>query len=98
MADSVHAEGGRIVVQVMHGGRVTHPEINGGRRVEAPSAVAIDGEARTSKARFAYPVPEALTADALPRFVVEVVTAVAVGDHHRSSGGSPRCEAPVSPC
>jgi 2,4-dienoyl-CoA reductase-like NADH-dependent reductase (Old Yellow Enzyme family) len=75
VADAVHAEGGRIVVQVMHGGRVTHPEINGGRRIEAPSAVAIEGEARTSKGKFAYPVPEALTAEELPRVKQEFVDA-----------------------
>ncbi|WP_029430581.1 alkene reductase [Blastococcus sp. URHD0036] len=61
VADAVHARGGRIVLQVMHGGRVTHPEINGGRRVEAPSAIAIDGEARTAAGKHAYPVPHALT-------------------------------------
>jgi 2,4-dienoyl-CoA reductase-like NADH-dependent reductase (Old Yellow Enzyme family) len=61
VADAVHARGGRIVMQVMHGGRVTHPEINGGRRVEAPSAIAIDGVARTATGKFAYPVPHALT-------------------------------------
>jgi N-ethylmaleimide reductase len=61
VADAVHARGGRIVLQVMHGGRVTHPEINGGRRVEAPSAIAIDGEARTATGKYAYPVPHALT-------------------------------------
>src|SRR3712207_4909716 len=33
VADAVHARGGKIVLQVMHGGRVTHPDVNGGRRV-----------------------------------------------------------------
>ncbi|WP_409332088.1 alkene reductase [Trujillonella humicola] len=61
VADAVHARGGRIVMQVMHGGRVTHPEINGGRRVEAPSAIAIGGVARTASGKHPYPVPHALT-------------------------------------
>ncbi|MGY1747239.1 alkene reductase [Blastococcus sp. SYSU D00695] len=61
VADAVHERGGRIVMQVMHGGRVTHPAINGGRRVEAPSAIAIDGEARTATGKEPYPVPHALT-------------------------------------
>ncbi|MER7694459.1 alkene reductase, partial [Streptomyces sp. NPDC097610] len=30
--EAVHAEGGRIVLQIMHAGRGTHPDINGGRR------------------------------------------------------------------
>jgi N-ethylmaleimide reductase len=63
VADAVHARGGRIVLQVMHGGRVTHPEINGGRRVEAPSAIAIDGVARTASGKLAYPVPHALSTE-----------------------------------
>ena len=65
VADAVHARGGRIVMQVMHGGRVTHPDVNGGRRVEAPSAIAIDGEGHTEKGKQAYPVPHALTTDEL---------------------------------
>jgi len=62
VAEAVHARGGRIVMQVMHGGRVTHPDVNGGRRVEAPSAIAIDGAGHTEKGKQAYPVPHALTA------------------------------------
>jgi N-ethylmaleimide reductase len=62
VAEAVHARGGRVVMQVMHGGRVTHPDVNGGRRVEAPSAIAIQGEGHTEKGKQAYPVPQALTA------------------------------------
>jgi len=61
VAEAVHARGGRIVMQVMHGGRVTHPDVNGGRRVEAPSAIAIDGAGHTEQGKQAYPVPHALT-------------------------------------
>src|SRR5947209_9239872 len=63
VAEAVHARGGRVVMQVMHGGRVTHPDVNGGRRVEAPSAIAIDGEGHTPKGKQPYPVPDALTVD-----------------------------------
>ncbi|MBB3677209.1 alkene reductase [Modestobacter versicolor] len=63
VADAVHAEGGRIVMQVMHGGRVTHPDVNGGRRVEAPSAIAIQGAGHTEKGKQPYPVPHALTVE-----------------------------------
>jgi N-ethylmaleimide reductase len=63
VAEAVHARGGKIVMQVMHGGRVTHPDVNGGRRVEAPSAIAIDGAGHTEKGKQAYPVPHALTVD-----------------------------------
>jgi 2,4-dienoyl-CoA reductase-like NADH-dependent reductase (Old Yellow Enzyme family) len=63
VAEAVHARGGRIVLQVMHGGRVTHPDVNGGRRVVAPSAIAIRGEGHTEKGKQPYPVPHALTAE-----------------------------------
>jgi len=65
VTDSVHAAGGRIVLQLMHGGRVTHTDINGGDRVVAPSAVAIAGEVYTPTGKQAFPVPHALTADEL---------------------------------
>jgi N-ethylmaleimide reductase len=63
VAEAVHARGGRIVMQVMHGGRVTHPDVNGGRRVVAPSAVAINGAGHTEKGKQDYPVPHALTTE-----------------------------------
>ena len=69
VADAVHAAGGRIVAQVMHAGRVTHPETNGGLEVVAPSAIAIQGESHTYKGKLAYPVPRALTLEDLPGIV-----------------------------
>ena len=63
VAEAVHARGGRIVMQVMHGGRVTHPDTNNGHRVEAPSALAIDGETHTTTGKQPYPVPHALTVE-----------------------------------
>jgi 2,4-dienoyl-CoA reductase-like NADH-dependent reductase (Old Yellow Enzyme family) len=75
VADAVHARGGRIVLQVMHGGRVTHPDVNGGRRVVAPSAIAIQGEGHTEKGKQPYPVPHALTTDEVAAVVDGFVTA-----------------------
>lgn len=72
---AVHAEGGRIFAQVMHAGRVTHEDTNGGHQVVAPSAIAIDGETRTYAGKQAFPVPHALTTDELPGIVQEFVTA-----------------------
>jgi N-ethylmaleimide reductase len=72
---AVHAEGGRIFAQVMHAGRVTHEDTNGGHQVVAPSAIAIDGETRTYEGKKSFPVPHALAADELPGIVQEFVTA-----------------------
>ena len=75
VADAVHARGGKIVMQVMHAGRVTHPDVNGGRRVVAPSAIAIDGEGHTSTGKQAYPVPHALTVDEARQTLQDFVSA-----------------------
>ncbi|OZE87174.1 alkene reductase [Rhodococcus sp. 15-649-1-2] len=73
VADAVHAEGGLIVAQVMHAGRVTHEATTGGYEVVAPSAIAIDGETRTYDGKKPYPVPRALTTGELPSVIEEFV-------------------------
>src|SRR4051794_30323078 len=75
VAEAVHARGGKVVVQVMHGGRVTHPDVNGGRRVVAPSAIAINGEGHTSRGKQPYPVPHALTVAEARAVVLDFVAA-----------------------
>ena len=75
VASAVHERGGQIVMQVMHGGRVTHPDVNGGRRVVAPSALAIDGAGHTEKGKQPYPVPHALTIDEAQATVQDFVAA-----------------------
>jgi N-ethylmaleimide reductase len=65
VTDAVHAAGGVIVLQMMHGGRVSHTEITGTDRIVGPSAVAIDGIARTADRKVPFPVPHALTLDEL---------------------------------
>ncbi|GAA4812847.1 alkene reductase [Streptomyces ziwulingensis] len=83
VAEAVHARGGRIVMQIMNGGRATHPDINGGRRVVAPSAIAIDAETHTEKGKQPYPVPHALTVEeareALDEFVGAARRAIEAG-------------------
>ena len=73
VTDAVHAEGGRIFAQVMHGGRVSHEDITGGHQVVAPSAIAVEAETRTPKGKQAHPVPHALTTDELPGVLQEIV-------------------------
>ena len=73
VTDAVHAEGGLIVAQVMHAGRVTHEATTGGHEVVGPSAIAIEGETRTYDGKKPYPIPHALTTDELPSVIEEFV-------------------------
>jgi len=75
VTDAVHAEGGRMFAQIMHGGRVSHSDITGGLPIVGPSAVAIDGVVRTPAGKQPYPVPHALSTDELPMVIQEIVTA-----------------------
>lgn len=75
VTDAVHADGGLIVLQLMHGGRVTHPEITGGLAPVAPSAIAIDGETHTPSGKRAFPVPHALTEAEIADVIAELTQA-----------------------
>jgi N-ethylmaleimide reductase len=75
VADAVHAADGRIFMQVMHAGRVSHPDLNGGAQPVAPSAVAVEGEIHTYRGKAGLPVPRALTAEELPGVVATFVQA-----------------------
>ncbi|MFB9376216.1 alkene reductase [Kineococcus gynurae] len=75
VAEAVHGAGGRLFMQVMHGGRVSHPVITGTERIVAPSAVAIEGEVHTPEGKLPYPVPHALSTEEARTVVQEFVTA-----------------------
>src|ERR1700709_2415197 len=66
VAEAVHARGGRLVMQVMHGGRVSHTDITGTDRIVAPSAIAIQGEAHTAQGKGPPPVPPPPTTEGGP--------------------------------
>ncbi|MGO2541829.1 alkene reductase [Specibacter sp. AOP5-B1-6] len=75
VTDSVHAEGGRIVVQIMHAGRVANSGITDGLAPVGPSAIAIDGLTRTYEGKIPYQVPRPLATEELPGIVEEFVDA-----------------------
>lgn len=63
VTEAVHAQGGKIFLQIMHTGRVSHPlNMPAGARVLAPSAVALPGEMYTDQQGMQpHPVPEAMS-------------------------------------
>lgn len=68
--EAVHRAGGRIVLQIWHGGRACHPLLNGGRRPVAPSPIAIrDDTVRTPEGKQPYVVPRELGDDEIPAIV-----------------------------
>lgn len=68
---AVHDAGSKIVAQIWHVGRVTHPDLNGGVQPIAPSAIAADGIAYTHAGKVALPVPHALTEAEIAQVVNE---------------------------
>lgn len=75
VADAVHARGGTLFMQIMHGGRVSHPNLLRGTTPEAPSAIAPGGEVHTFEGKMPLPEPRALATAELPRIIEEFVTA-----------------------
>lgn len=70
VTDAVHARGGHIFLQIWHPGRATHPLVNGGHEVVAPSALAITNDViNTVEGKKDYPVPRELRDDELPAIV-----------------------------
>jgi N-ethylmaleimide reductase len=64
VSEAVHAKGGHLFVQLMHVGRVSHPENTPHHRQPvAPSAVKPSGQMFTFKGMLELPEPRALTSD-----------------------------------
>ncbi|MFJ8007511.1 alkene reductase [Streptomyces fagopyri] len=68
VTDAVHTNGGRIFAQIMHGGRVSHPDTTGMRPI-APSAVPAVGEVFTPVGPQPAPTPRALDTAEVPEHV-----------------------------
>lgn len=67
VTEAVHAEGGRIFLQLWHVGRLSHPDFHNGELPVAPSAEPFEGQiwkvdpATGQGAMFDCPIPRALT-------------------------------------
>lgn len=60
ITDAVHEAGGRIILQLWHMGRVSHPDFQNGELPVGPSAVAAQGDVHTPTGKQLYVKPRAL--------------------------------------
>lgn len=61
ITNAAHARGGKIVLQLWHMGRVSHPDYLNGATPVAPSAIAAAGETYTPSGKKPYVTPRELT-------------------------------------
>ena len=68
---AVHQAGGRMVLQLWHVGRISHPLFLNGEPPEAPSAVKPKGNVSLVRPPTEYVTPRALARDEIPRVIAE---------------------------
>jgi N-ethylmaleimide reductase len=68
---AVHEAGSKIVAQIWHVGRVSHPELTGGPQPIAPSAAKPNMAAYTHKGKVEVPEPRALSVEEIKQVVAE---------------------------
>ncbi|MFO0880410.1 MAG: alkene reductase [Gemmataceae bacterium] len=72
VTDAVHAAGGRIFVQLMHAGRVSHSSLLPDHaRPVAPSAIAVSGYVHTFDGKVPFETPRALETEEIPAVIEE---------------------------
>ncbi|GLQ97258.1 alkene reductase [Dyella mobilis] len=72
IADAVHAKGSRLFIQLMHAGRMSHPDnTSHHRQGVAPSAIAPGAPMFTAKGMQDIPAPRALSTDEVRQTVAD---------------------------
>jgi 2,4-dienoyl-CoA reductase-like NADH-dependent reductase (Old Yellow Enzyme family) len=69
ITEAVHGAGGRIMLQLWHVGRISHPIYLDGASPVAPSAIAAEGHVSLLRPKQPYPVPRALETAEIPGVV-----------------------------
>jgi N-ethylmaleimide reductase len=77
ITQAVHEAGSKIVAQIWHVGRITHPDLIGGAQPVAPSAIKPNVEAYTPKGKVDLLEPHALTVDEIVNIVEQFQRAAA---------------------
>lgn len=61
VTEAIHGNGGLIMLQLWHVGRISHPSYLDGEPPVAPSAIAADGHVSLIRPKAPFPTPHALT-------------------------------------
>lgn len=69
VTDAVHARDGRIVLQLWHVGRISHPVYLGGKLPVAPSAVRPEGHVSQLRPKQPFETPRALQEGEIPAII-----------------------------
>ncbi len=77
ITDAVHQAGSKIVAQIWHVGRVSHPDLTGGVQPIAPSPIAPGLPAYTRNGKVDVPVPREMSAQDISTVVEEFRKAAA---------------------
>ncbi len=72
---AVHAEGGRIFLQLWHVGRVSHPDYLNGELPVAPSAIALQGHVSLLRPKREFVTPRTLETAEIPGIVEDYLQA-----------------------
>ena len=90
---AVHVAGGRMVLQLWHVGRISHPSFQpGGKLPVAPSAIKPNVQAYTANGFEPIPTPRALETDEIPGIVQQYAQGARNATRRRASTAS-RCMA-----
>ncbi|PFE05324.1 alkene reductase [Bacillus cereus] len=73
VTDAVHKEGGTIIAQIWHVGRMSHHELTGGFLPQAPSAIAAQGN--VPRFRKPFDTPEAMTIEEIQETIEQYAQA-----------------------
>ena len=75
VTDAVHQAGGKIFIQLWYCGRISHPDLLGGKTPVGPSAIRPDGEAITLTGMQPFVEPRALEKDEIAAIVEQYAQA-----------------------
>ena len=77
ITQAVHDAGSKIIAQIWHVGRITHPDLTGGAQPIAPSAIQPNVVAYTHQGKVEVPVPHALSVTEIKEVVQQFRQAAA---------------------